>query len=143
MTSDHDLVEASLLALGDAYEGMATELFDVYIAGHPQFAHAFMNPEAARERMTRETIEAKVGQAAGKWGVGAAGVERLEHAEGLRHLQCRVVAEHDPAGTDAQVPCRPGDMSDQDLRRGTGQAAGRMVFRQPVAMIAQPVAGLG
>lgn len=67
--NDQELLESSLLALGDRYEGMAAELFDRYIATHPQFAHAFMNPEAAQERMTRETIEAMVGQAAGEWWV--------------------------------------------------------------------------
>jgi len=78
MTSDHDLVEASLLALGDAYEGMASELFAVYLAGHPHFAHAFLNLEAARERMTRETIEAMVGQAAGKWWVDSTVVNFID-----------------------------------------------------------------
>ena len=58
-----------MLALGDAYEGMAEELFDRFIAAHPQHAAAFTHPEAARERMTRETLEAMVGQAAGEWWV--------------------------------------------------------------------------
>jgi len=58
-----------MLALGDAYEGMAEELFERFIAAHPHYAHTFTNPEAARERMTGETLEAMIGQAAGEWWV--------------------------------------------------------------------------
>lgn len=57
-------MEASLAALGDDAEGMAAELMDRLIADYPHYAHAFMNPEAARERMTRETLEALLGLAA-------------------------------------------------------------------------------
>lgn len=66
MPADADLalMEESLAALGDDGEGMAAELMDRLTADHPQYAHAFMNPEAARERMTRETLEALLGLAA-------------------------------------------------------------------------------
>ena len=67
--SDAPLMEASLEALGDRYDGMAAELFDRFIAGHPHYAPVFLNPEAARERMTRETLEAMLGLAAGEWWV--------------------------------------------------------------------------
>lgn len=63
------LMEASLEALDDRYDGMAAELFDRYIADHPQYASVFLNPEAARERMTRETLEAMLGLAEGEWWV--------------------------------------------------------------------------
>tara|TARA_R110000824_G_scaffold99883_1_gene237432 strand:- start:2200 stop:2649 length:450 start_codon:yes stop_codon:yes gene_type:complete len=66
---DHTLMEASLETLGDRYDGMAAELFDRFIADHPQYAPVFLNPEAARERMTRETLEAMLGLAAGEWWV--------------------------------------------------------------------------
>ena len=59
-------MEASLVALGDGVEGMAAELMDRLIGDHPHYASAFMNPEAARERMTRETLEAMLGLAAGE-----------------------------------------------------------------------------
>lgn len=65
-SADHKLIEASLIALDTGYDGMAAILFDRFIADHPQYAHAFVNPEAARERMTRETLEAMVGLAAGE-----------------------------------------------------------------------------
>lgn len=67
--NDHALMEASLIALGDHYEGMAAELFAAFIAAHPQYADAFLNPAAAQERMTRETLEALLGQAEGAWWV--------------------------------------------------------------------------
>ena len=67
--SDAPLMEASLEALGDRYDGMAAALFDRFIADHPHYAPAFLNPEAARERMTRETLEAMLGLAAGEWWV--------------------------------------------------------------------------
>ena len=67
--TDHAVMEDSLELLGDRYDGMAAELFDRYIADHPQHAPAFLNPEAARERMTRETLEAMLGLAAGEYWV--------------------------------------------------------------------------
>ncbi len=67
--TDAQLMEASLEALGDRYDGMAAELFDRYIADHPHYAPVFLNPEAARERMTRETLEAMLGLAAGEYWV--------------------------------------------------------------------------
>jgi hypothetical protein len=67
--NDAQLMEASLEALGDRYDGIAAELFDRYIADHPQYAPVFLNPEAARERMTRETLEAMLGLAAGEYWV--------------------------------------------------------------------------
>ena len=66
---DHRLMEASLAALDDSYDGMAAELFDRFIADHPHYAPVFVNPEAARERMTRETLQAMLGLAAGEWWV--------------------------------------------------------------------------
>ena len=67
--TDAEVMEASLAALGDRYDGMAAELFDRFIADHPHYAPVFLNPEAARERMTRETLEAMLGLAAGEWWV--------------------------------------------------------------------------
>ena len=67
--ADHQLMEASLLALADSYDGMAGELFERFMAAHPHYAHAFINPEAAQERMTRETLEVMIGLAAGEYWV--------------------------------------------------------------------------
>ncbi|NQV94297.1 MAG: hypothetical protein HQ482_04055 [Sphingomonadales bacterium] len=67
--TDALLMEDSLEALGDRYDGMAAALFDRYIADHPHYAPVLLNPEAARERMTRETLEAMLGLAAGEWWV--------------------------------------------------------------------------
>ena len=64
--ADFAAMEASVVALGEGYEGLAAELFEDFIAAHPHYASAFMNPEAARERMTRETLEAMLGLAGGE-----------------------------------------------------------------------------
>jgi hypothetical protein len=69
--TDRETMEASLVALGDAYDGLAAELFERFVADHPHYAHAFLNPEAARERMTRETLEALIGLAAEEWWVAS------------------------------------------------------------------------
>lgn len=70
--SDQALMEQSLVALGDRHEGLAAELFERFMAAHPHYAPVFLNPEAARERMTRETLEALLGLAAGEWWVPSA-----------------------------------------------------------------------
>ncbi len=67
--NDIDLIEESLATLVDQLPVLAIKVFERYIDGHPQFAHAFLNPEAARQRMTNETIEAMVGSAKGDWWV--------------------------------------------------------------------------
>ncbi|MEP6103011.1 hypothetical protein [Parasphingorhabdus sp.] len=60
----HRLMGASIEALGDRYDGMAGALFNQYIADHPHHAPVFLNPDAAQERMTRETLEVMLGLAA-------------------------------------------------------------------------------
>jgi hypothetical protein len=61
--ADLAAMETSLAALGDGYDGLPEELMDAWIAAHPRHAPAFMNPAAACERMTRETLEALLGAA--------------------------------------------------------------------------------
>ena len=70
--ADLAAMEASLVAPADEFEGLAAELFEDFIAAHPHYAAAFMNPEAARERMTRETLEAMLGLAGGESWVSVA-----------------------------------------------------------------------
>jgi len=62
-------MEDSLLALADRDDGMPAELFDKFIAAHPHYEPVFLNPEAARDRMTRETLETMLGLAADEWWV--------------------------------------------------------------------------
>ncbi len=52
------------------------------------------------------------------------------------------MVHHDAAGTDPHLPGEAGDPGDQDLRRRPGEADRMVMLRQPVAMIAEPVAGL-
>lgn len=67
--ADLALMETSLAALGDAYEGLAGEVMGALIAALPAHGGAFLNPAAAQERMLRETLEALLGLAGGEWWV--------------------------------------------------------------------------
>ncbi|MEP2988201.1 MAG: globin [Parasphingorhabdus sp.] len=69
MENDTELIDESLATLDGQHSVLAIKVFERYIDDHPQFAHAFMNPEAARQRMTNETIEALVGAAKDEWWV--------------------------------------------------------------------------
>jgi hypothetical protein len=69
MSPDLATMEASLVALGDHFAGLAAEVMAKLIADHPHYAHAFLNPAAAEERMLRETLEALLGLAEGAWWV--------------------------------------------------------------------------
>lgn len=71
MADDIELIEQSITAFGDQLNTLAVVVFEHYIETHPQFAHAFINPEAARQRMTSETVEALVGTAKNEWWVDA------------------------------------------------------------------------
>ena len=75
--------------------------------------------------------------------VDAPRVERLEHPELLGHLERAVVSEHDAARPYAD-PARPGrDRGDEDLRGRVGESGRGVVLGQPVAVVAEPVGGLG
>jgi hypothetical protein len=67
--ADLALMETSLAALGDAYDGLAGEVMAALIAALPAHDGAFLNPAAAQERMLRETLDALLGLAGGEWWV--------------------------------------------------------------------------
>ena len=71
--------------------------------------------------------------------VDAAGMQRLQQAEGLGDLERRVVGQHDPAGADAQMVGAAGDVADHDLGGAAGQAGGVVVFGEPEAVVAEAV----
>ena len=71
--------------------------------------------------------------------VDAAGMKRLQHTEGLGDFEWAVVAEHDAAGADADAFGASGDFGDQDLGRGGREAAGAVMFGEPVAFVAELV----
>ena len=75
--------------------------------------------------------------------IDAAGIEHFQHAELLRHFERTVVCEHHAARTDADGACFARDAADEDFRARSGEGIAVVMFRQPVAMIAEPVAGLG
>lgn len=64
-SGDAALLEASLVALGEGGDDLGQALYERFIAAHPEHARAFTYPEAAWDRMTRETLEALVGLAEG------------------------------------------------------------------------------
>ena len=68
-STDHALMEASLIALGDSYDGLGGEVMAALIEALPDHGSAFLNPAAAQERMLRETLEALLGLAEGEWWV--------------------------------------------------------------------------
>ncbi|GAB5486506.1 MAG: hypothetical protein Pars2KO_00760 [Parasphingorhabdus sp.] len=69
MNKDLELIENSLAIIDGRHKDIAHALFERYIESHPQFADAFINPDAARDRMTNETIDALIGTARGDWWV--------------------------------------------------------------------------
>ncbi len=56
-------MEAPLFAIADANIDIAPILFDRFFAAFPERRAVFINPDAARGRMTNETIEAMIGLA--------------------------------------------------------------------------------
>lgn len=64
--NDSDIItimEAPLLAIAEADIDIAPILFDRFFAAFPERRAVFINPDAARGRMTNETIEAMIGLA--------------------------------------------------------------------------------
>lgn len=59
-----EAMHAGLDAVGQAEVDIAPPLFDRFLAAHPEQRAAFINLDAARGRMTSETIEAMLGLAA-------------------------------------------------------------------------------
>ncbi len=71
--------------------------------------------------------------------IDSAGIEGVEGAEDLRHLERGVVRQHDAAGADADSPGLRADASEHDLRRGAGQRVHGVVFGHPEAAITEGV----
>ena len=75
--------------------------------------------------------------------VDAAGIERLQHAELLGHLERAVMAQHDPARADADMPGLGRHQRHHDLGRAAGEPGRSVVLGQPVAAIAEPIGMAG
>ena len=71
--------------------------------------------------------------------IDAAGKERRQRAELLRHLQRRVVRQHDAAGADANGRRAGADMRDQHRGGGAGDARHVVMFGEPEAVVAPPL----
>ena len=88
------------------------------------------------------------GAAVGAWRAADAEVDPAgklgrHRAEVLGHFERAVVGQHDPAGADANLRRPRRNLWNQHLRRGAGQRAGVVMLGQPVAGVAQSIAGLG
>lgn len=63
------VMEAPLFAIAEADIDIARALFDRFFAAFPEHRAVFINPDAARGRMTNETIEAMIGLATDEYWV--------------------------------------------------------------------------
>ncbi len=75
--------------------------------------------------------------------IDAAGEQRLQHAEILRHLEGAVVRQHHAARADLHMLREAGDARDQHFRRRARQRLAAVMLGQPVAVIAEAIAELG
>ena len=105
-----------------------------------QFLHiggkAVLGRHVAAQRAGRGHVAAR---RTAKAKVDAAGKQRGQRAEVLRHGERGVVGQHDPAGTHADRAGGRRDMADHHRRRGAGNAGHVVMFGQPKAMEAQPL----
>ena len=65
------------------------------------------------------------------------------HAKHFRNLGRTVIGQQHAAGADADTRCGCTDCAKQDFRTRIGEPVHVVVFRQPVAVIAEFVGGLG
>lgn len=63
------VMEAPLFAIAESDIDIAPILFDRFFAAFPELRAVFINPDAARGRMTNETIEAMIGLATNEYWV--------------------------------------------------------------------------
>ena len=68
------------------------------------------------------------------------GAMRVQHAELLRHLERRVVRQHDSRAADADARGDRGDGRHQDLGRGADDGVVAVVLGDPEAVVAQRLA---
>ena len=69
--------------------------------------------------------------------VYASGVQRLQHPKVLGDLEGAVMGEHHPAAADADLFGAGGDVADEHLGAGASEVGQAVMFRHPVAMVAQ------
>ena len=97
-------------------------------------------PRSMGQRIGRQTVRAGRTSDAK---INPPRIERLEHPKALRDLERRVMAEHHPARPYPKVFRARCDLADHNLRRRPRETAGRMMFRQPIAMITSGITELG
>jgi hypothetical protein len=75
--------------------------------------------------------------------INAPGIERLQHAELLGDLERAVMAQHDPARADPQMPGLGRHQRHHDLGRAPGEPGRSVVLGQPVAAKAEAIGMAG
>ena len=66
-------------------------------------------------------------------------IQRLERSKLLRHYERRVVWQHHSAAAHPNLPGRRGHMTNEHRRRRTSKSGNRVMFRQPIALVSQPL----
>ena len=116
-------------------------------ARHPGHQVAHVAGELRRalvgERVQRERRAPVGARRAPEPQVDAAGRDGVEHAELLRHLEGRVVRQHDAGAADADALGDGGDGRHQDLGRGADDGVVAVMLGDPEAVVAQRLAVLG
>ncbi len=75
--------------------------------------------------------------------IDAAGIERVQGAEGFGHLERRVVRQHDAARAEPDAGGFGADAGQHDLRRGAGEQLHGMVLGHPETGVAEGFDVLG
>ena len=84
-------------------------------------------------------VERSAARGAADAEVDAVRIERVQHAKGFRDFQRAVVRQQDGARADPNSRSFGGDAVNQNFRRGTGERGDRVMFSDPVTMIAKAV----
>src|SRR6185437_13049043 len=71
--------------------------------------------------------------------IDSPGVERVERAKDLRHLERSVVRQHDAAGAEANLLRLRADAGEQDLGSGTGEGVHGMMLGHPEPLITEDI----
>jgi hypothetical protein len=103
------------------------------VAGRLAIAFATQG-EGVERRTTWSTTDTEV---------DAAGIERVKHAKRFHDLQRAVMRQQDGAGADPDRGSFAGDAVHQYFRRWAGKRGNRMMFSDPITMVAEPVGEAG
>src|SRR5215469_18679369 len=87
----------------------------------------------------RESLERRAARGSADAEIDPLRIERMQHAELLGDFERTVMRQHHSAGAHADALGLCTDTRDEDLRRRTRERLGRMVLRDPVALVSEPI----